>query len=147
MKKAYGGVVINAAGQVLLREPSGQYHGYAWTFAKGKPIGGETPPETALREVFEETGVRARILLKIPGSFDSTNTSNEYFLMAPLEETGIFDSETAAIQWASRDSAVELIRQTLKPRRRRRDLRVLKIAYALLEGLEQSSVPVSDRQV
>ena len=79
MKKAYGGVVINAAGQVLLREPTDHYHGYAWTFAKGKPFDGETPTETALREVFEETGVRAKILLKLPGSFDGGRTSNEYF--------------------------------------------------------------------
>ena len=139
MKKAYGGVVINAAGQVLLREPTDHYHGYAWTFAKGKAFDGETPPETALREVFEETGVRAKILLKLPGSFDGGRTSNEYFLMAPLEETGSFDGETAAIRWVSREEAVELIRQTLKPRRRRRDLRVLKAAYALMDGLEQDS--------
>lgn len=135
MKKAYGGVVINAAGEVLLREPADRYHGDAWTFAKGKPLLGESPPETALREVLEETGVRARILLKLPGSFDGSRTSNEYFLMAPLEETGKFDCETAAVRWVPRTEATQLILQTLKPRRRRRDLRVLKLAYALLEGL------------
>jgi 8-oxo-dGTP diphosphatase len=135
MKKAYGGVVINAAGEVLLREPADHYHGYAWTFAKGKPLLGESPAETALREVFEETGVRARILLKLPGSFDGSRTSNEYFLMSAIEETGQFDSETVAVRWASKDEAAELILQTLKPKRRRRDLRVLKIAFALLESL------------
>ena len=135
MKKAYGGVVINATGQVLLREPTDHYHGYAWTFAKGKPVAGESPDETALREVFEETGVRARILLKLPGSFDGSRTSNEYFLMSPVEETGEFDAETATIRWATRDEAAQLILQTVKPKRRRRDLRVLKMAYALLESL------------
>jgi 8-oxo-dGTP diphosphatase len=135
MKKAYGGVVINAAGEVLLREPADHYHGYAWTFAKGKPLTGESPAETALREVLEETGVRAKILLKLPGSFDGSRTSNEYFLMTAIEETGRFDSETVAVRWATRDEAAELILQTLKPKRRRRDLRVLKIAYALLESL------------
>ena len=135
MKKAYGGVVINAAGEVLLREPADHYHGDAWTFAKGKPLSGESPPQTAVREVFEETGVRARILLKLPGSFDGSRTSNEYFLMAPLEETGKFDCETTAVRWVTRTEATQLILQTVKPRRRRRDLRVLKLAYALLEGL------------
>lgn len=139
MKKAYGGVVINAAGEVLLREPAAHYRGDAWTFAKGKPLSGETPPETALREVLEETGVRARILLKLPGSFDGSRTSNEYFLMAPVEETGRFDSETNAVRWVSRTQATELILQTLKPKRRRRDLRVLKLAYALLEGLMKAN--------
>jgi 8-oxo-dGTP pyrophosphatase MutT (NUDIX family) len=135
MKRAYGGVVINASGQVLLRQPTDHYHGYAWTFAKGKPLPGESPSETALREVFEETGVRAKILLKLPDSFDGSRTSNEYFLMAPIEETGRFDSETEAVRWAAREEAAQLILQTLKPRRRRRDLRVLKIAYALLESI------------
>src|ERR1051326_7862717 len=133
MRKAYGGIVINAAHQVLLREPADHYHGYAWTFAKGKPLAGESPAETALREVFEETGVRARILLKLPGSFDGSRTSNEYFLMSPIEETGKFDSETEAVCWASREEASQLILQTAKPRRRRRDLRVLKTAFALWE--------------
>lgn len=139
MKKAYGGVVINPAGEVLLREPADHYHGYAWTFAKGKPLSGESPPETALREVFEETGVRARILLKLPGSFDGSRTSNEYFLMSPVEETGKFDSETIAVRWVTRPEATQMILQTIKPRRRRRDLRVLKAAYALMEGLMKAT--------
>jgi 8-oxo-dGTP diphosphatase len=143
MKKAYGGVVINPAGQVLLREPTDNYHGYAWTFAKGKPFAGESPAETALREVFEETGVRAKILLKLPGSFDGPRTSNEYFLMSLVEETGRFDSETAAVRWATREEALALILQTLKPRRRRRDLRVLKMAYALFESLGKQTSPAS----
>jgi 8-oxo-dGTP diphosphatase len=144
MKKAYGGVVINPAGQVLLREPTQGYHGYAWTFAKGKPLVGERPAETALREVYEETGVRAKILLKLPGSFDGARTSNEYFLMSLIEETGTFDSETAAVRWASREEAAELILQTAKPRRRRRDLRVLKLAYAMFESLDKPSSPSAD---
>ena len=58
MKQAYGGVVIDLAGQVLLREPAKRSRRPAgWTFAKGKPAPGETPEETALREVLEETGL------------------------------------------------------------------------------------------
>ena len=89
----------------------------------------------AIREVFEETGVRAKILLKLPGSFDGARTSNEYYLMSPIEETGQFDSETAAGRWATREEAAQLILQTIRPRRRRRDLRVLKMAYAFMESL------------
>jgi len=131
VKKAYGGVVIDAAGRVLLREPTDHYKGHVWTFAKGKPEPGESPEQTALREVFEETGVRAAIVLKIPGVFDGSTTSNEYFLMSPIEDSGHYDGETLRTIWATREEARELLLLTTKPRRRRRDLRVLKLAFSL----------------
>ena len=131
-RKAYGGVVIDAQGKVLLREPTGHYHGHVWTFAKGGPEPGELPEHTALREVFEETGVRARILRKIPGSYDGAATSNEFFLMCPVEDTGQFDWETLAVTWATREEARQLISLTSKPKRRARDLKLLEMAYALL---------------
>jgi 8-oxo-dGTP diphosphatase len=135
MKKAYGGVVINARGQILLREPTDHYKGDVWTFAKGKPEGGESPEQTALREVLEESGCRAAIIAKIPGSFEGSRTINEYFLMAPVEETGHFDAETQAVRWVSPEEAYELILLNQKPKRRRRDLRVLKLALALFHSV------------
>ena len=136
MKKAYGGVVINPSGQVLLREPAGHYIGDVWTFAKGKPEFGESPEQTAVREVLEETGYRAEIVAKIPGSFDGSRTSNEYFLMVPVEDMKQFDAETQAIRWAAGKEARQLIQLNQKPNRRRRDLRVLKLALALFRSLE-----------
>ena len=105
MKKAYGGIVINAFGQVLLREPAGHLQGVSWTFPKGKQKFGETPERTALREVYEETGVRAEIVAKIPGSFDGPRTSSEYFLMRAVEETHQFDRETKSIAWMAWEEA------------------------------------------
>ena len=139
-KKAYGGVVIDPAGKVLLREPTDHYKGHVWTFAKGKPEREESPEQTALREVLEETGVRARIVLKIPGVFDGLTTSNEYFLMSPIEDTARFDTETQRTTWATKEQARQLIRFTTKPRRRRRDLRVLKLAFALFEELQPTEL-------
>jgi 8-oxo-dGTP pyrophosphatase MutT (NUDIX family) len=138
VKKAYGGVVINAEHKVLLREPSGHYNGQVWTFAKGGPNPGETPEQTALREVLEETGLRAQIIAKLPGSFDGSTTSNEYFLMLPLEDTKKFDAETVAIRWATKEEAKQLISLTIKPKRRRRELRVLKVAFRLYYELQKS---------
>jgi 8-oxo-dGTP pyrophosphatase MutT (NUDIX family) len=135
MRKAYGGVVINPRNQVLLREPASHYKGDRWTFPKGKPKPGESPEQTALREVLEETGFRAEILARIPGSFDGSRTSNEYFLMAPIEDTGHFDRETQAVRWAGGEEARQLILLNERPRRRRRDLRVLKLALALFRAL------------
>ena len=136
MKKAYGGIVINPSGQVLLREPAGHYKGDVWTFAKGKPEYGECPEQTAVREVFEETGYWAEIIGKIPGSFDGRRTSNEYFLMVPVKDTGHFDAETQAVRWASGEEARQHIQLNQKTKRRRRDLRVLKLALALFRVLE-----------
>ncbi len=135
MKKAYGGVVISPNGLVLLREPAGHYKGDVWTFAKGKPDRGESPERTAVREVLEETGCRAEILGKIPGSFGNSRTTCEYFLMTPVEETKQFDAETQAIRWAAGEEARRLILMNEKPKRRRRDLRVLKLALALFQSL------------
>jgi 8-oxo-dGTP pyrophosphatase MutT (NUDIX family) len=136
VKKAYGGVVIDPMGRVLLREPTGHYKGHVWTFAKGKPETGESPEQAALREVLEETGVRAMIVQKIPGIFNGANTSNDYFLMRPLEDTGEFDGETQRITWVTKEEARGLILLTTRPNRRRRDLRVLKLAFGLFDTLQ-----------
>jgi len=135
VKRAYGGVVINPGGEVLLREPTAHHKGDRWTFAKGKPEPGELPQETATREVLEETGYRAEIVRKIPGSFAGSRTCNEYFLMVPVEDTRHFGAETQAIRWVTGMEARQLIRLNQKPKRRRRDLRVLKLALALFQSL------------
>jgi len=136
MKKAFGGVLVNSSGQVLLREPIGHYKGDIWTFAKGRPYPEESPEETALREVLEETGYRAEIAAKIPGTFEGKRGSNEYFLMFPLENTEQFDEETLAIRWAGGAEARQLILLNRRPNRRRRDLRVLKLALSLFRSLQ-----------
>jgi 8-oxo-dGTP diphosphatase len=143
VKKAYGGVVIDSMGRVLLREPTDHYKGHVWTFAKGKPEWGESPEQTALREVLEETGVRARIVAKVPGVFEGSTTSNEYFLMSPIEDSGQFDAETQRTTWANKEQARQLILLTAKLRRRRRDLRVLKLAFGLFDALQTSGSPLA----
>ncbi len=56
-----GGVVLRRVGdelEVLLV----RYHSGDWAFPKGHIEAGETPRQTAVREVQEETGVQAHIL-------------------------------------------------------------------------------------
>ncbi len=93
---AYGVVMFNAKGQVLLREPSGHFGGYVWTFAKGRPDAGETPAETAAREALEETGYRVELLDVIPQVFPGTTTSSAFFIAGPLGKHGKPTNETAA---------------------------------------------------
>ena len=63
---AYGGVLVNVRGEVLLREPAAQSGDYASTFAEGTPDKGEQSDEAALRIVREETGYCARIISPTP---------------------------------------------------------------------------------
>jgi 8-oxo-dGTP diphosphatase len=129
-KVAYGGVLFDDEGRVLLRKPANEYDGYKWTFPKGRPDSGETPEETALREMEEETGIKARIIGKVPGSFEGGTTENFYYLMSPIEIGLPFDKETSEVRWATSEEAKELISQTVNIIGRKRDQMVLDAAIS-----------------
>jgi 8-oxo-dGTP pyrophosphatase MutT (NUDIX family) len=129
MKKACGGVVIDTAGRVLLRQPTGLHKTRVWTFAKGKAEPGETAEQTALREVREETGVVGRIVARVQVGV-VPEVRDEFFLMTVVEDRHQFDTETAAVVWATQEEAEELISMTGDDERRLRDLKVLQAAFA-----------------
>lgn len=132
-KVAYGGVVFDLQGRVLLREPKNHFDGYVWTFPKGRPDPGESPEAVALRETLEETGVVATIICPISGEFAGGTTINRYYLMtAPASSGNVSadDPETQSICWATPEEAVVLIRMTTNVKGRERDLNVLKSALA-----------------
>jgi len=137
--RAYGGVVIDGDGQVLLRRPKGDFDGYVWTFPKGRPDVKETPEQAALREVKEETGYSAKVLRKLPGSFRGGTGATEYFLMSPVGSSSAFDSkETSAIRWATLDEAAKLIGMTTNKIGQARDLAVLGAARLALKSSTQN---------
>jgi 8-oxo-dGTP pyrophosphatase MutT (NUDIX family) len=118
-----------------LRKPRGLHKTRVWTFAKGKAEDRETAEQTAMREVFEETGVRAKVVRRVVDPSAELGLQDEYFLMVPLEETGQFDGETTAIVWATRAEAEELISMTEDPERRLRDLKILQRAFEIYSSL------------
>jgi 8-oxo-dGTP pyrophosphatase MutT (NUDIX family) len=138
---AYGGVLIDSDGRILLREPTKHFDNYVWTFAKGRQEGAESGEEAALREVREETGVVAKIVAPILGEFEGGTTINIYFLMSPTEAASKPNRrETASVYWVARldrtkdvnvDKAREMIGQTKNAVGRDRDLKVLDAAVAL----------------
>jgi 8-oxo-dGTP diphosphatase len=136
-KTAYGGVIFDDLGRVLLRQPKGEFDGYVWTFPKGRPSSGETPEEAALREVLEETGVEAKIIGNVGGSFEGGTTVNTYYLMVPVRTGASFDKETEAIRWASHEEAVKLIGKTRNFTGRERDLKVLEAAVATYQAMKR----------
>ncbi|MFN3946714.1 MAG: NUDIX hydrolase [Aquificaceae bacterium] len=52
-----GGVLFRKKEVLLIKNPSG-----VWTFPKGLIEEGEKPEEAALREVFEETGIKGKLV-------------------------------------------------------------------------------------
>ncbi|MFO0295896.1 MAG: NUDIX domain-containing protein [Rhodospirillales bacterium] len=131
---AYGGVLVDAAGYVLLRRPKNDYDGYVWTFPKGRPDPGETPEACALRETREETGYAARILAPLPGVFAGGTTDTIFFLMEPVGTKGPTDGETSDTLWAEPDVARVLIGKTRNEPGRRRDRAVLAAAAKAIKA-------------
>ena len=127
---AYGGVLFDAQGRTLLREPTNHFGGYVWTFAKGTPTGNETPEQTALREVLEETGYACRVIGVIPKAFKgTTNSASAFFLMEPFAAQGVFSDETSQTRWVDIDQARQMISLTTVPAGVTRDLAVLDAAF------------------
>src|SRR5688572_27282910 len=95
----FGGILFDQHDHVLVRKPANGWGGFAWTFAKGAPEANESPEETALREVREETGYDCEIIAPIPGAFESATCSTSYFLMRAVGTADAFDAETEAVRW------------------------------------------------
>lgn len=86
-----------------------------WVLPKGTPKDGETPPETATREVREETGIEARILEEI-GSIHywftrrGTHYSKDvrhYLMEATGGDIYLHDAEYDDVQWFPFAVAIE----------------------------------------
>lgn len=141
-KLAYGGVVFDEHGNILMREQHGHYDGYVWTFPKGRPNPVETPEQTALRETLEETGAAAQIVTPIPGEYAGGTTINRYFVMlAPIGSGGLpeDDPETVSVRWVTPSEAKTLIDQTTNPKGHRRDTAVLAAALEAWTAWQQRS--------
>jgi 8-oxo-dGTP diphosphatase len=145
-KARYGGVLFNARGEVLLREPMNHFDGYVWTFPKGAPEHGEPSAKTALREVLEETGVQPWIVGHLARGFTGTSTGwvAYFYLMVVLadaidERAVASNGETAALEWATKKEATSLISMTTNTGGRKRDLEVLEESFDRLGGLLRSS--------
>lgn len=151
MAYSTGVVLINAKGQTLLRQPSGFFDQYAWTFAKGRVDPGEEDEIAALRELLEETAWVGEIVATIPGAFLGGTTKNVYFLGKPVkmddspyvsgkkgprEGYAYPEWETNLTRWVSQERAREMISETQNEKGRTRDLQVLDAAYALWHNLK-----------
>lgn len=118
-QRSSGGVVYRGAGKeveiVLIYLKSRN----VWSLPKGAIERGESQGETALREVEEETGLRAKIVQRIGGisytffikDRDSRCFKNvDYYLMEFIEgSTDDHDSEVDEVGWFPIDEALEKV--------------------------------------
>jgi 8-oxo-dGTP pyrophosphatase MutT (NUDIX family) len=108
--EAAGGVVLADDGRVaLVHRP--KYDD--WTLPKGKLDAEETFEQAALREVWEETGLRCRLVRELP-SVEYTVRDRpklvRYWLMAVESDPGFErNDEVDELRWLSPADAAELL--------------------------------------
>jgi ADP-ribose pyrophosphatase YjhB (NUDIX family) len=100
-KRAAAGVVIQETdGRIWLISPSNRYGGYATTFPKGRVEGGMNQQATAIREAYEESGLKVTITGFLADS-ERSQTYTRYYL---AQRVG---GSPAAMGWESQ--AVHLV--------------------------------------
>lgn len=126
---AYGGLVLDRRGRILLYEPAKHDGGCVWTFPNARPDVGESPEQAALRAVRLQGGVIARIRAPLNEWLEGETTDTKLYLMDRVEDVGDFDpAQTASVRWATFDEARALLAKTRAPTGRARDLRALELA-------------------
>lgn len=144
---AYGTVLIDNKGRVLLREPANHFDGYHWTWPKGKPDKpDEHPASTAFREVKQETGYSTGFYGQLPGSFKSGSSTNYFYLGKAWgkQDKSAMDAETAAVKWVTLDEAEKLIQQSTNAAGKARDLQILSEVRKQIDAVKAGqSLPMS----
>jgi len=114
---AVGGLVRDSGGKVLIAKS--KRHGY-WEFLGGQVENGENLEEALLREIWEESGITARVVCLV-GIYSNVQQYNDSklgfvptklmldFICEYVSGTPRDSNETECVRWASPSEAVVLI--------------------------------------
>jgi 8-oxo-dGTP diphosphatase len=111
--KASGGIVWRRSPQglevALVHRP--RYDD--WSFPKGKLDSGESWEDAALREVWEEIGLRCRLGDELPATSYRDNKGREkvvrYWMMEPLDGAFVPNDEVDEMRWVPVSEAGDLL--------------------------------------
>ena len=114
-------LVKHSDGSYLLmqRDPRKHYGGMWEATAGGSALQNETSLECAIRELYEETGIQEKILVKV-GQVKSLDTIYvEYLCVTSCEKDSIRlqDGETTAYKWVSRNELLTMKEDELVTKR------------------------------
>ena len=111
-KTAGAGVVImEPDGRIWLTAPTNEYGGYKATFPKGTAEYGANMQATAIREAFEETGLKVR-LVGLLGDFDKTTSRARIYLAERVGGTPAeMGWESQGVHLATKEEAAKLLNQ------------------------------------
>jgi bis(5'-nucleosidyl)-tetraphosphatase len=106
MIKAYGIIPIQGGKVLLVHHVNGGH----WGFPKGRGEKGETPLESAYRELFEETGLKVVRLLRKEPFIEQRPNKLIYFFPAFVEGNLSFQPEEILEgKWVSLEKVVETL--------------------------------------
>lgn len=107
-------VTVNERGQILMLRRADNNE---WQIPGGVVDSGEQPPEAAIRETMEETGIQVE-LDRCTGVY--TNVRRDIcafvFLAKPIGGTPTISSESVEVRWVPRDEAWKLTSEVFRPR-------------------------------
>ena len=136
--RSAGGLVVRGSSILLISTQSGR----RWQLPKGHIEAGETPEQTAVREVCEETGVTGEVVAPLPGveywfvekGIHRVHKQVDYFLLTYVSgDSSNFDArEVSGAEWFSWDEG--LSRLSFENERR-----VVREAYAIARPDRESS--------
>jgi 8-oxo-dGTP pyrophosphatase MutT (NUDIX family) len=113
-----GGLVVDGEGRIALVEQRDRKDRWRWTLPKGRIDPGETAEAAALREVYEESGLRAEIVRPLL-LHDGRAHYTHFYEMRLVADDGKHDGETRQVRFVSLVEATRLVSA-------RRDLYVLR---------------------
>ena len=107
--RAAGGIVVRGGRVLLVHRP--KYDD--WTFPKGKCEPAESDKACAVREVWEETGLRCVLGAELPATHytDSRGRAKRvrWWRMEPVEGVFMPSGEVDEVRWLTREEAAVLL--------------------------------------